>query len=234
MAVPTYPPAPQSEPFNVFQTVISQYANSPILLQLVENLQAYFDQKTNFDEFYTNIWDIDTANGEGLDIWGRILGVSRILTLSTGSYLGFAEAQPDTGENAFGQSPFYTNQTLTQNFSLTDDAYRTLLLAKAVSNVCDGSIPSYNRLLMALFPGRGNCYVTEGTDNNVTLANMQIAYAFEFSLTPVDLAILEQSGVLPKPTGVSASLALNAQSLFVPLNSSSFTTSANETFLVQT
>ena len=35
---------------------------------------------------------------------------------------------------------------------------------------------------------------------------MTMIYKFEFVLTPVELAIVLQSGVLPKPTGVSATV----------------------------
>ena len=40
------------------------------------------------------------------------------------------------------------------------------------------------------------------------LGNMAMQYVFTFGLTPVEYAILTQSGVLPKPVGVSASLVI--------------------------
>lgn len=33
---------------------------------------------------------------------------------------------------------------------------------------------------------------------------MTMSYTFDFQPTPVEMAIIQQSGVLPKPTGVSA------------------------------
>ncbi|WP_415752057.1 DUF2612 domain-containing protein [Mesorhizobium sp. B2-1-8] len=37
---------------------------------------------------------------------------------------------------------------------------------------------------------------------------MTMTYSFAFQLTPVELAIVQNSGVLPKPTGVKASIVI--------------------------
>lgn len=187
------------EPFDFWTTVISQFANSERLIQLLENFDSYVNQTVNMAAFFDMIWNVDTAQGYGLDVWGRIVGVTRTLhiTFSTADYLGFKEALP--GSNPFGQAPFFAGDPLTNNFELSDDAFRVLIFAKALANISDGSIPSINQLLINLFPNRGNAYVTDGED-------MSMTYTFTFALTPVELAILGQSGILPKPVGVSASI----------------------------
>lgn len=68
---------------NVEQTIISQYANSPTLLKLIRNFNDYIDPTCDIDNFYDFIWNVDTAQGFGLDIWGRIVGVSRALLQNT-------------------------------------------------------------------------------------------------------------------------------------------------------
>lgn len=183
--------------FNIFQTVISQYANSPILLQLIQNFYDYVDQTANMDAFYNLIWNVDTAVGPGLDIWGRIVGVNRVLTVQIGSYLGFEGPVTASGD-PFNQSPFYTGSQLTSNVALTDAAYRTLIYAKALTNISDGSVKSINQILINLFGASGNAYVV---DNN----NMTMVYYFTFVPTAVQQAIIQQSGVLPKPAGVAVS-----------------------------
>lgn len=183
--------------FDVWTTVVSQYANAPILTQLITNFAGYIDATQNFDQFFDFIWNVDTAVGYGLDVWGRIVGVARVLQLpSNTSYLGFEEA---TDWQPFGQAPFYSGDPVTNNYSLSDDAYRTLIFAKALANICDGSIPAINQLLLNLFPSLGNCYVTDGLD-------MTMTYTFGFILSPVQLAIVQNSGVLPKSTGVSVTV----------------------------
>lgn len=186
--------------FDPWATIISQYANSQILTQLITNFNSYIDQTQNMEAFFDMIWNVDTAQGKGLNIWGEIVGVTRTLQIvtPTSTYFGFDEA---TTLSAFGfnQQPFYSGATTTSNFDLSDDAFRVLIFAKALANISDGSVKSINQLLLNLFPNRGNCYVTDGL-------NMTMTYTFNFVLTPVEQAILGQSGVLPKPTGVQASI----------------------------
>jgi Protein of unknown function (DUF2612) len=188
--------------FDVWQTVISQYANSAILTQLVTNMAQYVDQTYNMDEFFDTIFNVETAVGYGLDVWGRIVGVNRVLTLPTGgASLGFEEAGTPTTLTPFGQAPFFSGNSVTGNVALSDAAYRTLIFTKALSNICGGSIPAINQLLLNLFPNRGNCYVTDGL-------NLTMTYTFDFALSPLELAIVENSGVLPRTTGVASSVVV--------------------------
>ncbi len=64
---------------NVLQTVISQYSNSPTMLALIESFNAAVDIGADIDNFYAWIWNIATAQGFGLDIWGRIVGALRTI-----------------------------------------------------------------------------------------------------------------------------------------------------------
>jgi len=255
--------------FNYWQTIISQYANSPILTQLIANIDSYLDQTQNLDSFYDLIWNVDTAQGYGLDVWGRIVGVNRTLEVPVGNWWGFAEALP--GSNDFnyadivtinpsfgflealpssaplgfgvfgidqsfalpsGESggAFYSGETLNSNYNLSDQSYRMLIFAKAAANITNGSIPAINQILLNLFPHRGNCYVTEGNPlpswfgfeesgnafafnqgtfyDGESLPTMTMTYTFEFQLSDVELAIVQTSGVLPKPTGVKATTVI--------------------------
>jgi hypothetical protein len=179
------------------QTVISQYNNSQTLLSLLESINEWISPDTNYENFFTLILNIDTAVGYGLDVWGRIVGVIRTLQVTSGMYFGFAQQDDEELVGTFGQAPFYSGETVTSNFSLTDDAFRQLILAKAAANITDGSIPSINAILMNLFSNRGNCWVS---DNQ----NMTMTYNFNFVLQPFEIAIVTQSGVLPRSTGVKA------------------------------
>lgn len=198
---------------NVLQTVISQYGNSPTLLTLINSYNDSIDPTNDIDNFYNDVWNIETAVGFGLDIWGVILGVGRVLQVASSTYFGFTgvngrtEASGDAlggGPTTPAESPFYSGQPGTNNYALADSAYRQLLLAKAAYNITSGSIPAINAILQALFvtnvPGRaGNAYCTDG-------GNMTMTYTFSMTplLTPVEEAIITQSGALPRPCGVSA------------------------------
>jgi aryl-phospho-beta-D-glucosidase BglC (GH1 family) len=180
---------------NLDNTIITQYSNSPHINAVIEKCNEVIDPSQNIDDFYNLIWNVATAEGYGLDVWGRIVGVNRVLELPDGIYFGFAEATILSAD-PFNQAPFYSGEQLTTNYSLTDEAYRQLIYAKALANISDGSIKSFNQILRLLFPGRGNAYVADGLD-------MTMTYTFDFLLTEVEATIVVQSGVLPRPAGVA-------------------------------
>lgn len=192
---------------DVERTIISQYANSPTITQLVRNMNAYLDPRADFDAFYNFVWNVDTAQGFGLDIWGRIVNIRRELQLPNApDYFGFKDALP--GSQPFDQAPFYDGTpAATQTYLLADDAYRKLILAKALANIAAANAPSLNQLLQNMFADRGRCYVND-------MGGMEFRYTFEFDLTPQEYAIVTQSGVLPRPSGVNAILFQSALPLF--------------------
>jgi hypothetical protein len=184
--------------FDIWSTIISQWANSDALTEIIQDFNAAVDQTYNFQNFFDLMWNVDTAEGYGLDVWGRIVGVNRVLQVLIGPrYFGWEEGLPDY--DPFNTSPFYSGEQLTGNYILNDDGFRVLILAKAYSNICDGSIQSINRLLNMLFGLSGKCYVIDNGD-------MSMVYRFEFPLTPLQAAILLNSGVMPRPTGVSVTV----------------------------
>ena len=192
---------------NVEQTIISQYANSPTLVQLVQNMNSYLDPRADFDAFFDFVWNVDTAQGFGLDIWGRIVNIKRALQIpNVPGYFGFKDALP--GSYAFNDAPFWDGTPpATQTYLLADDAYRRLILTKALANVTSTNAPALNQLLRNMFADRGRAYVND-------LGDMQFRYTFEFDLTPAVYAMVTQSGVLPRPAGVNAILFQSALPLF--------------------
>jgi Protein of unknown function (DUF2612) len=185
-------------------TLESQYANSPTIVQLLTNMNQYVDPTNNINAFFNMVWNIDTAVGYGLDVWGRIVGVGRVLKIATVDYFGF-EGPSGASGLPWNQGIFYRGQALTSNYALLDGPYRVLILAKALFNICNGTIQAINQILINLFgangalPVPGNSYVTDGED-------MTMTYTFGGALDPVQAAIVFQSGVLPKPAGVSATV----------------------------
>lgn len=232
--------------FSYWDTVASQYANSSILTGIIGSFFAAADQTQNLDNFFDAVWNLDTAQDYGLDFWGRVVGINRVIQVPTTSNFGFAEAAgslPFNTNVSFangtwvvsnqwqGGGSFYAGTPLTQNYSLSNDTFRNLILTKAAANITDGSIKSINQTLLKLFPGRGNAYVTDGYQGNSyfgfaesqnalpfgqgafyngqTIQSMVMTFTFNFPLSPVELAIVNTSGVLPKPTGVQSSIVIN-------------------------
>lgn len=173
------------------QTLLAQYANSPTISGLVGYANEWLDPQANIDAFVSRIWDIKTAQGFGLDLWGKIVGVSRVLNVP-GMYQFFGFEGSD--DSPFGDQPFYADSS-SNSFSLSDDAYRRLIMVKAMSNISAGTCENINAMLAYLFGDTGPAYVLD-------LLDMRMRYVFEGDLSAADSAIITSSGVLPRPAGV--------------------------------
>jgi parallel beta-helix repeat protein len=179
---------------NIEETIISQYANSPTLLALINNMNQYIDPQANLFNFYNQIWNVNSATGYGLDLWGRIVGVSRtIFTNQSSSYFNWYETTIGTKWGPGGNSPWLNGAFGTGTTNLLDPIYRTVILAKALANISICTPHVVNTILTALFgPG---VYVSD-------LGNMQMQINVTTTLTNIQLAILNFANVIPRPAGV--------------------------------
>lgn len=176
-----------------------QYAASPRIKQLITYSTEYFSASW-VDEFYNVVWNVDTAQGFGLDIWGRIVAIEngRFLQIDAGTaYFGFNDSLNQSWQT-FNNGTLYNGVTETQTYELADPAFRTLILTKALSNVSDSTMSGLNGVLKNLFPGRGRCWVND-------LQSMAIRYVFEFQLEPWEVSVI-RSDALPRPGGVLATV----------------------------
>lgn len=163
----------------------SQYAASPHILALLAGYQLNLELTQDIDLFYEKIFNIYTAEGWGLDNWGRILGISRLIE----------DEDTDTTLN------------------LSDDLYRALLLYKALANISSSDAATLNSLLNVLintgisgFPNVA--YVLE-------VDTMVIRWVFEDFLTDEQLAVFKVAGTLARGAGVGWELyAINPDQVF--------------------
>lgn len=190
---------------NVQRTIIAQFSNSPTITAVIQSMNDALDTSPLFTKFYNLVWNVDTAVGFGLDIWGRIVGLpnGRLLQLGSNTdVFGFSNDDIPPDWAPFNQGTFFTGADSSTTFILADDAFRTLILAKALANITATNSKDLNKLLRNLFPNRGRAYVIDRGKSNTALGGMQMSFVFEFSLSQVEYAILTQSGVMPHPAGV--------------------------------
>jgi Protein of unknown function (DUF2612) len=196
--------------FDWTQTLLSQYVDSPTINELLSSYSSAVNPSNDIVNFYNNIWNIATAVGNGLDIWGQIVNVSRYLLVPiTPNYFGFKEAirtgYESTGPQPFCQASFALVTQSTDTYALTDSNYRRLIMIKAAANISGLSIPAINKLLQQFYgisydgQPHGIAYVI---DNE----NMSLTYHFNFTPSPVQIAIINNSGVFPRPAGVSVAV----------------------------
>lgn len=176
---------------------MKQYSASPIIQKLIDDQYGYFHTGWE-DELFAVVWNVDTARGFGLDIWGRIVVIGRQLEIpSQTEYFGFNTGVNPESWSPFNVESFYTGPGATQTEILADKAYRVLILAKAMSNISATNAMSLNQVLQQLFPGRGRAWVND-------LGDMAIRFVFEFALEPWEKAVLTNGGVIHRPAGVRA------------------------------
>ncbi len=150
----------------------SQYSASPKMLALAEACGSALSPEEDVTLFYEKIFNIHTAQGPGLDNWGRILRMERVI-------------RDESGGAAI---------------TLDDDNYRLLLLYKAMANISAATAAAQNALLAALintgiagFPSAA--YVLQP-------APMLIRWVFEKPLTFTQLAVFKCAGSLTRGAGV--------------------------------
>lgn len=180
------------------KTIMSQYANSPRLIGIITSLWAGIDPTKFTEDFYRLVMNIPTAVGFGLDIWGRIVGIGRSVTFVNpdGEYFGFEE-----GFYPFNERPFSAPGSGSDTWELTDDAYRGLILFKALSNIVYATAPNINALMRSMFEKPCYCLLT---------GPMKMRYVFEFDLSAYQLHLVYNTDILPRPCGVEIDIIINA------------------------
>ena len=166
--------------------VQSQYSASVRITNILESCREHILPDADIVSFFNEVFNIETATGYGLDIWGNIIGVSRFIQ--------------DYQDN----SVIYT---------LTDEQYRNLLFYKAGSNIMDATLYSMNYLLKKLYPDyqcfiRNKTNYTEDIGRHYNLIPMEIEYVFvDTDLSDLEKSIFATVGSFGKGAGVHFNLA---------------------------
>ena len=114
--------------------------------------------------------------------------ITNVLTLSTANDYGLA-----VWGNLL-QTP-RTWKINGENVTLTTQQYRTLLIARLRLLSIRGTVEEINGILNFLFKNYGKAWVIDNYD-------MTITYRFNFTLTDLQLEILRNLTLLPRPAGV--------------------------------
>lgn len=171
--------------FDPHVTIISEYANSPTLVQMIDSLHQQITADGNFQQFYDYIWNIETAQGFGLDILGRIINLPRQLIVPAIYPFGVTDGP----------------------FSMTDNQYRIALKIKALANISNSSVFDINNELQLLADTRGNAFARK-------LSNMFIQYVFHYAPEPYEYALIIGDGMLTRPAGVGFDIAYTINPYF--------------------
>lgn len=179
-----------------------QYQNAPKFKSILEKLSVYLT--IPIEEFYQHYFNIETADTQGLDNWGKILNQSRtIQTPDLTSIFGFDTGVPPspltTGyPQNYNNGTFYGGQTIP--VILGNDSYRILLQFKYSSYTVNNSVAAcmtvINNYIKKQYPLNPSykCDIIEG--------NMYFIYNFNFALQPFEVALFHYNKILPTAAGI--------------------------------
>lgn len=140
--------------WDIAETVQSQYTTSKRMRAVIDAFWQAINPKSDIDLLYRKLVNPRTAEGYGLDVWGRIVAIGRsYLAVDDGTpYFGFDPPEGVKNErlNTFGNAPFY--KQIYGKVRLADPMFRTYVFLKALINIGDSSLASLNQAVKLLFP----------------------------------------------------------------------------------
>jgi hypothetical protein len=180
---------------NLLRALLWQYNEAGNLQALLEEKQQWYDdnQEGFWQDFYTNIFDLRTANDFGLQVWSVILGQPLFINTPDGAGLtwGFGPEHENFTRSNFAASASATHR-------LNTETSRILLQLRYFQLISSGTVPETNRALKWIFEENyGKAWLNDNLD-------MTQFYTFQFAL-PSDLVfIFNNFDVLPRPAGVGS------------------------------
>ena len=140
--------------WDIAETVQSQYATSKRMRAVIDAFWQAINPKSDIDLLYKKLVNPRTAEGWGLDVWGRIVAIGRsyLAVEDDTPYFGFDPPEGVKNErlNSFGNAPFY--KQIMGKVRLADTMYRTYVFLKALINISNSSLASLNQAVKLLFP----------------------------------------------------------------------------------
>jgi len=177
---------------NLLKAKLCKNNDAEKLISLVENDNDWYQENViNFlNQWYYDVFNVDTATEFGLSVWAKILDVN------------FATPPEDTRDtNVFGFGIYYNNFYVSNFSPVKDTTYQLSLSQKRLIikltyqkyNVFP-SIPNVNKIIKNLIADAA--YVIDNMDMSVTIVtNTTLDSGIEF--------ILQNFNLLPIPAGVS-------------------------------
>lgn len=179
---------------DLMKALLWQHDNAEGLKTLLQKKQQWYDiNQTEFwEDWFTNVFDLDTANDFGLAVWARILNVPlqvRVEANVLRPAFGFGVNHKNFNNGSFARGK-------SGDISLTTSQQRLVLKLRYFQLISRGAVPETNEWLASLFGDQGSVFVID--HNDMTFAT----YFFRFQPDSQLLFILEKYDLLPRPAGV--------------------------------
>lgn len=180
---------------NLLRAILWQYNEAANLQSLLVLKHLWYEenQKQFWDDWYVNVFDLNTANDFGLQVWSIILNIPIIVitappeTPKVGIFFGDDHENFTNGNFAPGNGG---------TVELTVEQARQLLKMRYFQITTCGAAPEINQFFKTLFENDGPVYVRDNLDMTAT-------YVFEFQPSSQLLYVLNKYDILPRPAGVA-------------------------------
>lgn len=172
---------------NVLQSLIWQYNDASNLQGIIQDKQDWLDANVRdfWDNWYTDVYDLRTANDFGLQVWAAILSMQFTLKEDIPTLIfGF----DGSGGLNFNNSVFYPIQTEL----LTTEQKRLILRLRYRQLTSNATIDEVQRALNDILP------------NAVAIDAMDMSLILTYPTIPdvLTLYILDNYDVIPRPNSV--------------------------------
>lgn len=178
------------------KALLWQHDNADALRTLIEKKQEWYDinQRDFWQDWYDDVFNIDTANNFGLAVWGRILNVS--LGLQVDSTIGIPHFGFGTFHRNFENGNFARATGGEQALSL--EQKRLIIRLRYYQLISRATVTEINEAMARIFGDLGLVFVRDPLDMS------ELEYVFTFQPSSRVQLILDRMNLLPRPSGVGA------------------------------
>lgn len=190
---------------NLLRALLWEYNEAGNLQSLLEEKQAWYDENQEgfWVDFYNNIFNLQTANDFGLQVWSIILGQPLFINIADNNATtwGFGAFHENFERSNFSASASETHR-------LPTETARILLQLRYFQLISSGTVPETNRALAWIF---GKKYGKAWLNDNLDMTQF---YTFQFALPSDLIFIFNNFDVLPRPAGVGSTYRVIVEEAF--------------------
>ena len=190
---------------DTLSALLWQYNEAENLQKLASLKQSWYDknQRTFWQSWIKDVFDLRTANDFGLTIWSIVLGCQTVTEIPPTNKInfGYGSYNQNYAQGNFGQIG-------TRSKFLNTEQKRVLLRLRYFQMISRCTVPEINRMLKSLFGNLGDVYVAD-------MGTMEyIVYIFSFVPSSDIRFILENFDLLPRPAAVGIRTMINVRPVF--------------------
>ena len=180
---------------DILAALLWQDNNASNITGLLTYKQDWYDvnQEQFWEDWYTNVFNLQTANDFGLAVWSIILDLPLFYQLDNGSPPIFGFSGSTSGRYNFNNGVLASPR---QGYSLTTAQKRIALQLRYFDLVNNMAIPEINKFMNFVFQDLGLFYCINNYYETMT-------YVYMFQIDATLLEVLIQYDLLPRPATVN-------------------------------